>query len=471
MPNAEIAVRLGVSITTVKTHVSRVLAKTGSGDREELRDWKGQPATDPSTSRRQLSESGDVSHQQSGRPLGVLLAATRLTGIAKTAMAVAGGVALLGTVWFTFGMLADTAPSGSALNDTSRVSPGHTPFYLEATLTEMGPPTHSGSTLPYRPGEVAALTELRWWWASPDEWRVEVELRTSLLDAQGLIAVANVDGSRTYSPISAVFTTSATAFLTEGTVGTPPTTYAGPRIPMSVSEFIRDVLQIPDNEVMLLGTEEVLGFQVEVVEYPRGDGSDVRAWLSTSSGFVLRSETTEAPGRSSQIWEVTELDLNPDFAPELFALVPDQEATEVPFVPAWCASAGGGQITGAGFRSQWPYLNIPGTPEGWRGERFVDFGGSDCERGRLWTLLVHDDERDGYILFDQRRRAAPTVPEWLQVGEAVDLADTIGYRTIIDEVEHLIWVQDGVIALLESNIASFEELLQMAESAEIFLGR
>jgi DNA-binding CsgD family transcriptional regulator len=44
MPNAEIAVRLGVSVTTVKSHVSSMLAKTGAGDRVELAKWDGRPA-------------------------------------------------------------------------------------------------------------------------------------------------------------------------------------------------------------------------------------------------------------------------------------------------------------------------------------------------------------------------------------------------------------------------------------------
>ena len=44
-PNAEIAVRLGVSVTTVKTHVSSILAKTGASDRRALAEWEGRPAS------------------------------------------------------------------------------------------------------------------------------------------------------------------------------------------------------------------------------------------------------------------------------------------------------------------------------------------------------------------------------------------------------------------------------------------
>jgi DNA-binding CsgD family transcriptional regulator/plastocyanin len=44
MPNAEIAVRLGLSVATVKSRVSSTLAKTGAADRGELATWSGTPA-------------------------------------------------------------------------------------------------------------------------------------------------------------------------------------------------------------------------------------------------------------------------------------------------------------------------------------------------------------------------------------------------------------------------------------------
>jgi DNA-binding CsgD family transcriptional regulator len=42
--NAEIAVRLGLSVNTVRTHVSSMLAKLEMPDREELARWTGEPA-------------------------------------------------------------------------------------------------------------------------------------------------------------------------------------------------------------------------------------------------------------------------------------------------------------------------------------------------------------------------------------------------------------------------------------------
>ena len=41
--NAEIAVRLGLSINTVKYHVANMLAKTGLGDRAALARWEMPP--------------------------------------------------------------------------------------------------------------------------------------------------------------------------------------------------------------------------------------------------------------------------------------------------------------------------------------------------------------------------------------------------------------------------------------------
>ena len=40
LPNAEIAIRLGISINTVRYHVSNLLAKSGASERAELREWR-----------------------------------------------------------------------------------------------------------------------------------------------------------------------------------------------------------------------------------------------------------------------------------------------------------------------------------------------------------------------------------------------------------------------------------------------
>src|SRR5690606_9456741 len=43
LSNGEIATRLDVSVNTVRTHVSRILAKTGANDRVALASWTGEP--------------------------------------------------------------------------------------------------------------------------------------------------------------------------------------------------------------------------------------------------------------------------------------------------------------------------------------------------------------------------------------------------------------------------------------------
>lgn len=47
LQNSEIAIRLGVSINTVRFHVPNLLAKSGLPDRVLLRDWRPAPDTTP----------------------------------------------------------------------------------------------------------------------------------------------------------------------------------------------------------------------------------------------------------------------------------------------------------------------------------------------------------------------------------------------------------------------------------------
>jgi len=116
--NAEIASELGVSVNTVRTHVSSMLAKTGLRRREDLAVWPGEPAT---ASRRSLS-----------------FAATRWLSLGA-----AGAVAAVSVVAAIVVTRDGSAPAAR--------EPGAAQI-SEASPTEAGEPTAS----PTEPGELTA---------------------------------------------------------------------------------------------------------------------------------------------------------------------------------------------------------------------------------------------------------------------------------------------------------------------------
>lgn len=85
MPNAEIAVRLGVSVNTVRYHVSNLLAKAHATDRTELKHWRPRP---------------EESDPRSWGWLALLLkpklaAAASLTSVAVAAIAITASIATI----------------------------------------------------------------------------------------------------------------------------------------------------------------------------------------------------------------------------------------------------------------------------------------------------------------------------------------------------------------------------------------
>lgn len=129
--NQEIAQRLGVSQSTVKTHVSSMLAKLRMEHRHQLAAWRGEPMTPEQIQRRSLLLA----------PLGWL--ASQGTGIAVATVVVA-----------SLGAFFVAMQSGILTGDDAALPA------TETTSTVTAPPVEATPTAPSEPREVPPLAEL-----------------------------------------------------------------------------------------------------------------------------------------------------------------------------------------------------------------------------------------------------------------------------------------------------------------------
>lgn len=140
MPNAEIAKQLDVSVNTVKTHISSMLAKLELADREALAGWDGAPAE---ASRRAL------------RGVPMLLApfgwvqrgAVALATPAKIVAISAGTVAFAGALWIAFDAAqGDGGGERFAQTATPAASPAETTVAAEPTADAVAVAAAAGTT-------------------------------------------------------------------------------------------------------------------------------------------------------------------------------------------------------------------------------------------------------------------------------------------------------------------------------------
>ena len=116
--NAEIAVRLGLGLATVKFHIRNIRAKLQVDDRDELTAWQGEPQPEPQP----------MSHRWLLAPLGLIAGFWKpaVAGVALTV--VGGGVVAGGLLAYTIASNDEVDPPGSPLaTATTTATPAATP--------------------------------------------------------------------------------------------------------------------------------------------------------------------------------------------------------------------------------------------------------------------------------------------------------------------------------------------------------
>ena len=158
-PNAEIAVRLGVSIATVKFHIRNIRSKLELQDRDDVAAWRPEPKPTREEGRKLLA------------PLGLLLGFWKPAAVAGAVVIVGGGALVAGVLAFVVVSAGESA-DGPGLpgsqqgpgDTTPTVSPSATPAATPAATPQA---TATPATTPSETEEEWDPPTIRFWGSVP----------------------------------------------------------------------------------------------------------------------------------------------------------------------------------------------------------------------------------------------------------------------------------------------------------------
>lgn len=446
LPNAEIANRLGIAVTTVKTHVTRILAKTGSVDRGALMAWDGRPA------------DGVEPRKRVGSAVPLLGWFSKGTAVTSAKVIAGGGLSLV------FGgalLLAYAAIGGSGGGALGTAPEPLTGFYIEST-TE----SSALSNQPYPIIERASTGTVRRWYVDEQRWRAEVVGHDSgVLTASSTIAVGRSDHMLVYDRLRHTYTRLP---LIDGT-GDANRSLLGPAPGGGIDEVVASLeaefVTVVDRE----GMAEYLGRAVEVLEYRLENGTH-RLSIEPATMFILLHEVDGGEFGRSRRFAATRFEPRVTVERELLDFTPPAHAEER--VSQFDSETGGSGCPDVGgepvlsvLTSQPGFLAPGWIPDGWGRGSGGSAHSASCEMTGVWSVSFAEDG-GGYLMLEQSRMPAG-IPDWLNDGIPTEVDGREAYRISEGAVERLFWQQDDIVALLESDTATFEELVLIAESVEV----
>ena len=447
LPNAEIAVRLGIAVTTVKTHVTRILAKTGADDRQALMQWDGQPAK-VGKSERRVGFAAPL--------LGWLTKGTFATS-AKVVAGVGLSLGLGGALLLAYSGIGG-AGGGGALGTPREPLIG---FYMESTT--------ESSALSDQPNPIterASAGTVRRWYVDQQHWRAEVVGHDfGVVAASSTIAVARPDHMLVYDRLRQTYTRLP---LIDGT-GDPNRSLLGPAPGDDLDDVVASIEGEFATKVERIGAAEHLGRPVEVLEYELDNGTH-RLSIDPDLMVVLVHEVDGGELGRSRRYVATRYEPRITIERELLDFTPPPDAEERisqfdPETNAFRCPDSGADPSANLIPSHQGFLVPTYVPAGW-GRGGSGTAGA-CETTGTWSVLFVEGG-DGYLLLEQSRMPSG-IPDWFQHGVPTDVGGREGYRITEDGHEWLVWQHDDIVALLESDTAPFGELLRVAGSVEVVI--
>ena len=319
-------------------------------------------------------------------------------------------------------------------------------------------------------GSRGGQSVIRWWYAAdPARWRWEFETVGTGIDDGVLTTVADGHDSWEYDNRTNVYRRGVLAGFPDGVVVSP--VFSGPVGPAHATTVDALMAQWRERgaapEITLAGEATLLGRRTQVVEL-RAPGGVTRVFVDPERMFIMRWAVDATDGGQSYHAEVTALDYGTEIAAARFTFEPPPGTREADS-QATGSCTGSSYLSGASFPAEPGFLAPAYAPPGYRPVGVGhESGASGCDPIAVWVLL---EAADGdQILLRQRFRPGgmPALDRsWRPVASDSDEA----YRQFEGGVLSLLWRAGDIVALLQADAASLDELLRIAESANLIPSR
>ncbi len=349
---------------------------------------------------------------------------------------------------------------------SSADEPARTPGFYAEVAVEVEPSPDDPLA---RFGVAEGRSVIRWWYApDPVRWRWEIETVGTIIDDGVALTVANEMDFWEYDDRSNTYRRRSIGVIPDGVMLLPTfSAPVGPANAETIDALIEQWRERGDHlDVDLAGEATLLGRSTQIVELRPSTGGSVRAFVDPERMFLMRWAAAGEGGGQSYSSEVTALDYDTEIDAGRFTFDPPPGAREVEAPYVQSCSSSSGPIGGESFPAKPGFLRPAYAPAGYHSSGVGSEGSANggCGPVAVWALLEGPD--GGYILLRQRLRPGG-VPRAARSWQRVDSGLDDAYRHSEGGVLSLLWRDGDIVALLESDSVSLEELLRIAESSDL----
>lgn len=359
-------------------------------------------------------------------------------------------------------LLAVTLTLACASDDEPPLAVG---FYAEVAVDVEPQP----DGLPDRFGFAERQTVIRWWYApDPSRWRWEIKTMGSIIDDGAALTVVNGNDAWASDDRSNSYWRRTLVVVPAGVTLLPTfNALVGPVKAKTIDGLIDQWRERGDySEASLVGEATLLGRLTRIVELRPSTGGVARAFVDPERMFIMRWVFDAEDDGQSYCSEVTALDYDTEIDESRFTFDAPPGAREVEARDVQSCHGSSGPVGGAAFPAEPGFLRPAYVPARYHSTASgsESSASGDCGPISVWALAEAPD--GSYILLRQRFRSGGVpraVRSWQPADANLDEAYTVSENGVL----RLLWRDGDVVALLETDAVSFDELLRIAESSTL----